>query len=539
MDTSLEIAQRRLRVAPQDWSAPEGRLQLLVRLYESSKPETLFAPVSDESLVVRLRREAVHDLIRDVINEGGNGLTWRDFVAGLITRTVFRPSQDLDVNSSISTTHSTTTGSKTLALFFDGTWNGPEEVDASLVSRMSKLTRQGLTSLASWLLKKKQESDDEAITLSPATNVLKLMRAVLADPTTAIATCAQCQRPASLASGNPQVSLYFEGIGTDTSPISRAIEGAFGYGIDRDIQQAYRFIVQNYRHKKDNLYLFGFSRGAFTARALAGFLDVFGIIPPREMRRLPELYLKYMDLAEQGGREKAEAFAKDVLHGEKMEVTIEFLGVWDSVKALRRPNMNQTFAHQVELPHNITYAYQALALDEVRKEFVPVLWTKIPPGAQKVEQVWFAGAHSDVGGGYEEAGLSNVALRWMACRALDAGLALDVEYLRRLADPRSLHHDSHQLKTVLWGAPTLRKLLLADYGADAAGFWSTIGLHEDALRSPTLTASLYGYADLTGFQPDQDPRLLDALRKTHERRADLRAELDPSGPGIVRDDCRW
>ena len=118
---------------------------------------------------------------------------------------------------------------------------------------------------------------------------------------------------------------------------------------------------------------------------------------------------------------------------DKEKIPIWFIGVWDTVGALGAPGILQSLTrryvrfHNTELPSNVTHAYQALALHELRKQFKPVFWTKRTSANQRIEQVWFAGAHSDIGGGYPEHGISDITLRWMASKAEEAGLRLDNE----------------------------------------------------------------------------------------------------------------
>jgi hypothetical protein len=419
---------------------------------------------------------------------------------------------------------------KTLAVFFDGTWNKPEEFEKpGIFTRLS-------TGVKAALGGKRHGSR----TTTPVTNVLKLMRAVL--PSTAKAqACANCKSPKLPATPQDQVSLYIAGVGTDPSPASKALEGLCGYGVDRNIQLAYQFVTQNYI-PGDSLYVFGFSRGAFTARSFAGFLDVFGFIAPSEMSRLPEIYEEYEKMANAAGLEATKSWAREHVGkhpGWRSETTITVwcLGVWDTVGALRRINRRLTQFHQVELPNNVEHAYHAIAIHEFRRDFEPVFWTKNLSGRKNVEQVWFPGAHSDVGGGYpeDENGLSDIALKWMACKAMNVGLAIDTSYLKNLlAGPKNTRfHDSHEGRIIKWGDPLLRRMTKAQVQPLDPDFWATIRLHSSAtaLAPPVPTGPGAGN---------------DMLRDAYVEAQKLVTRLVPQLPllppkalGVVYDSCLW
>lgn len=228
--------------------------------------------------------------------------------------------------------------------------------------------------------------------------------------------------------GTEQRVFYHHGVGS--SRWERIRGGAFGFGLSRDVQETYRFLVQNYE-PGDELFFFGFSRGAFTARSTIGLVRNAGILRSEQVGRIPEAYALYRsrtDTKTPRGRE-ATLFRRSHSH----EPRIRFVGVWDTVGALGIPadrsrliarfNKRWTF-HNTELSSRVDAAFQALAIDEKRGPFKPSLW-KVQENVphQHVEQVWFAGAHSDVGGGYPNHGLSDIALLWMADRARDCGLA--------------------------------------------------------------------------------------------------------------------
>ncbi|RDH75682.1 DUF2235 domain-containing protein [Mycolicibacterium moriokaense] len=230
------------------------------------------------------------------------------------------------------------------------------------------------------------------------------------------------------STGREQRTFYHRGVGTDKWERFRG--GAFGVGLSRNVRDAYRFLVQNY-DPGDELYLFGFSRGAYTARSTAGFVRNCGILRREQADRVDEAYELYRDKSSKTHPRGTEAtlFRRSYSH----ETRIRFIGVWDTVGALGIPVdgalaklINQRWEfHDTKLSGTVDAAYQALAIDEKRGPFRPTLWEPQPvasPG-QTVEQVWFAGVHSDVGGGYPDHEISDIPLLWMVDRARRAGLS--------------------------------------------------------------------------------------------------------------------
>ena len=205
------------------------------------------------------------------------------------------------------------------------------------------------------------------------------------------------------------------------------------------MRDCYRFLVERYE-PGDELFLFGFSRGAFTARSLAGLIRNAGILRREHAGRVDEAYRLYRargDLAHPSGIE-SRIFRRWYSH----EPDVHFIGVWDTVGALGIPGMRGRLAermwgfHDTQLSSHVSNAFHALAIDERRRPFAPTLWDRPAdaPG-QTLEQVWFAGVHSDVGGGYPNPGLSEIALLWMAGRAAACGLAFDAGQFTKVATP--------------------------------------------------------------------------------------------------------
>ncbi len=261
---------------------------------------------------------------------------------------------------------------------------------------------------------------------------------------------------------NPQTIYYDNGVGTAKNKFVRALGGAVGFGFAANVRDLYKYLARMYEpgdrlsggnSAPDKVFLFGFSRGAATIRAFSGFVHACGLVDGRGLSnddltaRVDAEFKKYRDL--KGGppsvRPRTELGRS---HG---VIDIQFLGVWDTVSALGFPErtditsiglwvLNVIFmcldwcsdklpflAHRFydySLTDNVQFAYQALALDDARTAFRPWVWDEHGRTPATVEQVWFAGMHSNVGGGYARSGMANVTLEWMMMRASRHGLML-------------------------------------------------------------------------------------------------------------------
>jgi uncharacterized protein (DUF2235 family) len=282
---------------------------------------------------------------------------------------------------------------------------------------------------------------------------------------TNVARLARAVRANSGSDGVPQLCLYMRGVGTSGSAIERLVAGATGAGTEDIIRSGYMFLSQNYvpAHKDDagkdvpadEIFLFGFSRGAFAARSLSGLMGSVGLLKRQSLPHLPAAWRYYRDFKT---RSPADFLRRNARKGIEThaEVMIDFLGVWDTVGALGIPvGILGAISDEVHGFHDtspsriVRHGAQALAIDERRDEFVPTLWTgKAPPGST-IEQVWFAGSHSDVGGGYADRELADIPLLWMIDRAKAAGLQVDEKTPGLLPDPGALNllgptHDPRQ-----------------------------------------------------------------------------------------------
>lgn len=248
----------------------------------------------------------------------------------------------------------------------------------------------------------------------PSSNVLKTYRSIIKDPT------------------KDQIAFYDPGVGTTSTNTAynillnklinlrkKILGGAFGLGVKHNIGDAYHYLMNCY-DEDDKVFIFGFSRGAFTARAFAGMLNKCGLLDKRCDNLIP--YAEKINFAK-NNKEEAETFKRSV----SRLCTPHLIGVWDTVGSLGKLMKKRTF-FDTELNPDIKVGLHAVSIDEKRKKFPVTLWAKCKNPHQTIEQVWFPGVHSDVGGGYPESGLSDCALEWMLSNAEKHGLKLHDEY---------------------------------------------------------------------------------------------------------------
>lgn len=221
-----------------------------------------------------------------------------------------------------------------------------------------------------------------------------------------------------------QVKFYDDGVGSDGTPLQKLAGGAFGDGLFQKIKDGYTKIAHVYE-QDDQIFLFGFSRGAFTARSLAGMIAICGLPTGNfDDNLVSDAFDAYRDPGKRAGFK-----AKYNLYDAK----IAMVGVWDTVGALGIPAIEGGVDPakygflDTGLHPDVQNAYHALSIDERRREFPPTLWTPPDPpvAGQTLQQVWFSGVHCDVGGGYPETGLSDITLGWMMGKAIGLGLQID------------------------------------------------------------------------------------------------------------------
>jgi uncharacterized protein (DUF2235 family) len=295
---------------------------------------------------------------------------------------------------------------KNIVFCADGTWNHPGETDAGQVAN---------------------------------TNVYKFSKALL-----------------KTAGQEPH---YDDGVGVAGTPIDQLLGGAFGDGLLGKIKDGYTTIAGSY-DPGDGIYIFGFSRGAYTARSLAGMIAVCGLPAPGMFtdQTTDDAFAAYRN--------------QGLLNGftatyQAQDVQIAMVGVWDTVGALGIPGPffdpldKQIYGFlSTDLHPDVQKAYHALAVNERRCEFPATLWTNPGPN-QLLEQTWFAGVHCDVGGGYAETGLSDITLAWMMLRAKENGLVFDDSVFQSYAtlDAKHALDPLHESWSLVWGLPQWRPIV--------------------------------------------------------------------------------
>jgi hypothetical protein len=272
---------------------------------------------------------------------------------------------------------------------------------------------------------------------------------------------ARLRNMVSLQGRSDIFTVYIEGVGADGNVLGMAMGAGFG----RDVRQAYAYLLEHYRGDHgDSIDLFGFSRGAYAARALAGFLEVAGL--PRaqapaapDLRRawVEQLYAAYKGQGSVAQRRARVALVMDGVL--PTPVRVRFAGLWDTVEALGVPDYQQDVQRPnpryIDQMCNADTVAHALSIDDDRARiFTPILFTTAQIQAQcgqhfahpSLEQVWFSGAHADVGGGYRDGFLSGVSLQWMLDQMRPYGVL--PAHTQVLADAWG---PSHQPDHGLWG----------------------------------------------------------------------------------------
>lgn len=218
-----------------------------------------------------------------------------------------------------------------------------------------------------------------------------------------------------------QVGFYDPGVGTFSflgrvigKKIGIILGQAFGAGIQQNIEDGYEYLMNRFE-PGDKVFIFGFSRGAFTARSFAGMIHRFGVLQKGSKNLIPYVSKMYNKRSFDVSNEFKEAFCVDCKP--------HFIGVWDTVASLGYIHGKKFFDQT--LNSDVKNAYHAVSIDEKRKKFPISLWDESKKTSeQNIEQVWFAGVHSDVGGSYSECGLSDVAFEWMMDNAEKCGMKL-------------------------------------------------------------------------------------------------------------------
>jgi uncharacterized protein (DUF2235 family) len=271
----------------------------------------------------------------------------------------------------------------------------------------------------------------------------------------------------SLKVSADQMPFYDDGVGADGNPITRLLGGAFGTGLWKKIRDGYTKISQVYE-AGDELFIFGFSRGAYTARSLAGMIAVCGLPTANFNDALVDTAFRaYRD---KDDRPTLLAQLKDC---KMADAKIKMVGVWDTVGSLGIPSVFGAIDPilygflDTGLHPNVLNAYHAMAIDEKRVEFPATLWTSQPAAGQLLEQVWFCGVHGDVGGGEPDdvgnvTALSDITLSWMMNKASALGLVVDPAMLTQYAspaDPKYSLDTLHESWNIFCGFPKRRAIV--------------------------------------------------------------------------------
>jgi uncharacterized protein (DUF2235 family) len=288
-----------------------------------------------------------------------------------------------------------------------------------------------------------------------------------------------------------QVPYYDDGVGSDGLAIEKLIGGAFGVGLFQKIKDGYTKIAQVYE-KDDQVFLFGFSRGAYTARCLAGMIAVCGLPTANFTDQVVETAFQ----AYRNKDQRAALLAELNKTCDMFNAKLAMVGVWDTVGSLGIPAIFGGVSPLIygfldtNLHPNVLHAYHALAIDERRGEFPATLWTSQAPG-QTLEQVWFCGVHSDVGGSYPDdpdgTALADLTLGWMMSKASALGLQFAPSVQTKFSlpmDPKLALDTKHESWNVLWGFPKRRSIAANSMLSDSV---SVRCEHDSSYRPENLT----------------------------------------------------
>ncbi|KAF2859886.1 hypothetical protein K470DRAFT_218202 [Piedraia hortae CBS 480.64] len=357
--------------------------------------------------------------------------------------------------------------------------------------------------------------------LNIASNITRLSRAIKSES----------------ADGIPQITYYHFGVGSAGSLVDR-LRGATGSGIAEIVREGYAFLGTNYE-EGDEIFIFGFSRGALTARAIAGLIGDVGLLTKKGLPYLPEVFrdaqhqhddryrARYPDLPFPGKPSVRDPGYRDELRRRgmtRLKVQIKVVGVFDTVGALGVPKIGilQRLGLQSSAMKDLTFydtrlsacvenAFQALALDERRFAFQPTLWER-GDGNTVLRQVWFPGAHSNIGGGYDDQQIATITLAWMIAQCLPF-LAFDLNYVLDEWDAVDEFYEEKGERPRPWGFGKILDGLSGIYYGGGV-----------AVRTP----GRYCATDPHNGKPTDDP-----LEDTHEYiHPVVRARIKLKGPGI-------
>ena len=276
--------------------------------------------------------------------------------------------------------------------------------------------------------------------------------------------------------GIPQVVHYQAGVGSMGGPISRTIGGATGMGLKENVREAYSYLAINWR-EGDEIFLLGFSRGAFTARSVGGLIADLGLLTRAGLPYFSEIFEdvehehddRYVSKFPNTPFPEKPPFGPQYVQElerrgfTRTRINIKAIGVWDTVGSLGIPripifeslhlqskSMHDYSFYDTRLSPCVENAFQALALDEHRAPFSPALWEKGPDNERtNLKQVWFPGVHSNVGGGYEDQDLANITLAWMMSR-LEPFIDFRPDFILGCYEDNKAYYKSSGQRTRWW-----------------------------------------------------------------------------------------
>jgi uncharacterized protein (DUF2235 family) len=367
------------------------------------------------------------------------------------------------------------------------------------------------------------------------------------------------------ALGIVQVPIYIQGVGTGRGPtkMSRKLDswlgGGLGWGLMANIEEAYRHLVFLWE-PEDEIYILGFSRGAYTARSLTGFIRSTGIVDRDELHRIPEALERYRTLGDKRthpNSDDSHAFRSQLSprvvtslketawrDGQGLPKTpilqIKYLGVWDSVGALGVPTHVPVLGrwtskryrfHDADLSSMVRSARHAVALDEQRKTFTPTRWNNVSElneGRSKedgspYQELFFAGDHGSVGGGGDVTALSSIGLEWMVKGAEAAGLEFNA---KRMQDIRGEQDAMGPLRNTTTPSTGILNWFMHRHPTDRKGPSSIEEVHPSALsrwQSEGKSSSFRPY------RPGSLAMVHESLMHYHEKTMfaeDIKSEAD-------------
>lgn len=349
------------------------------------------------------------------------------------------------------------------------------------------------------------------------------------------------------AKSSEQLVYYSAGVGTQNG--EQLSGGMFGIGINEEVLSAYEWLVEHYEPQA-RIFIFGFSRGAFTARSLAGFISICGLLKPGSPLSLKQLYERYRKGTAKSVRE-LEHVDKSILSLEDQwikehsrPIPIWFQGIWDTVGALGVPlpwipkiSQSEFTFLETDLRINYTHAYHALAIDEHRKTFAPTLWKKKTPkhgdtypprSVDQVEQRWFVGAHANVGGGYENDLLAQIPLDWLMNKAIKHGLMFK-EKAAIEGDPTtcSIRNSYAEMAHGIYEALTLWKPYYRPIGAE------TIDAIDAVINTINETIDVSVFDRWRKDESYRPPNLLDWANRRNVDPSILNQSVSTNGKTIV------